>query len=81
VGDLVTQIDDHAEWLALRHCAAAVIAAGDGRGVSVARLACAIALVRAGHSSAAAHEMACSVTVWAGGFVSTAAELAAQHRG
>ncbi len=58
-------IDTAAEFKALRDCAAAVIHAGDGRGVRGARLTCRAALIRAGHSHGMADSLATHCATWA----------------
>ena len=59
------KIDTAAEVAALRDCAAAVIRAGDGRGVRGARLTCRAALIRAGHSPGMADSLAGHCAAWA----------------
>lgn len=58
-------IDLLAELRALQDCAAAVIKAGDGRGIRGARVACRNALVRAGHQPQAAQQLAEHAAAWA----------------
>lgn len=58
-------VDLGAELQALQACAAAVINAGDGRGVRGARVACRNALVRAGHEPQAAQQLAEHAARWA----------------
>jgi hypothetical protein len=66
-----------AELQALQACAAAVINAGDGRGIRGARVACRNALVRAGHEPQAAQRLAEHATEWAADWWRTVARRVA----
>ena len=76
----MAKINTAAEFEALRDCAAAVIKAGDGRGVRGARVACRNALVRAGRTPVDAQTMAEAQSRWAARWWSEAGRLVATYQ-
>ena len=75
----MSAIDRRAEFQALRNCGTTVINARDGRGRHGARQVCIRALKRAGHTPAAAEQLAHHTDAWAAGFARHAAELVARY--